>query len=75
MNRHARALLTCSVLTAGMALIPAGSAWADHGVPAENGSQAMEQHMRLMAAGNRGMGEMMGTPACMNMMQAPPFGG
>ncbi|MPY94952.1 MAG: hypothetical protein GEV08_18405 [Acidimicrobiia bacterium] len=75
MKQRARVPLTFSVLAAGVAHIPAGSAWADHGVPAEDGSRAMEPHMRLMAAGNRGMAQMMDTPACMNMMQAPPFGG
>ena len=73
MRRRVRLLLASSVLAAGMVLIPA-SAWASDRAPAQ-GSRAMDQHMRLMADGNRGMTQMMGTPACNNMMDAPPFGG
>ncbi len=75
MKRRTRMLLTSSALAAGVLLIPASSAWADHGVPAEDRSRAMGQHMGLMADGNNGMDQMMDTQACTNMMQAPPFGG
>lgn len=75
MKRRTRILLTSSALAAAGVLVSSSAAWADHGVPAEDRSRAMEQHMRLMADGNPGMAKMMTTQACMNMMQAPPFGG
>ena len=75
MKRRVRMLLTATALAAGVIVVPASSASAERGVPAEHGSQAMEQHMRLMADANPGMAQMMGTPACTNMMAAPPFVG
>ena len=75
MRRRVRMLLTSSVLAAGVILTPTATAWAGDHTPAQDRSQAMDQHMRLMADGNRGIAQMMSTPACKNMMQAPPFGG
>lgn len=74
MRRRLQVLVSASVLAAGVALIPTSTAWAaDRGAPAKDSSRAMEQHMELMAAGNPGMAQMMDTPACLNMMKAPPF--
>lgn len=75
MKRRTRMLVTSSALAAGVLLVPASSAGADHDCPAEARSQAMGQHMALMADGNPGMAQMMDTQACTNMMQAPPFEG
>ncbi len=69
MTRRTRSILTFGVVAGTMVLVPSNAALAD------DDSQAMAQHMRLMAEGNRGMAQMMDTPACMNMMNAPPFGG
>lgn len=75
MKRRLQVLAAASVLAAGVALIPASTAWADdHDAPAKS-SRAMERHMELMTEGNPGMAQMMDTPACLNMMKAPPFGG
>lgn len=74
LTRRVRVLFTSSVLAAGLVLIPTASAWAGDHAPAQDRSRAMDQHMRLMDDDNRGMVQMMGTPACGNMMEAPPFG-
>lgn len=69
--RHLRTALLGPVGLA-FALVAPGS-----GVAADR-SQAMEQHMRLMDAGNPGMERMMelmeaGNPGMRAMMAAPPF--
>ena len=54
-------------MAAALALSAAPAGAADN-------SKAMEQHMRLMAAGNPGMMQMMVAPGGMGRMdQAPPF--
>lgn len=73
MKRRLLLLFGFTAVTGAMIILPAGAAQAD------TTAQAMAAHMRLFDAGNRGMLRMMEagdmSVACMNMMEAPPFGG
>ena len=67
MTRRIRLGLAFGVVAGAMVLVPSGAALAD------DDSQAMEAHMTRMP--DNAMDQTMENPACMNMMEAPPFGG
>lgn len=71
-RRRLTRLLGFTLVAGATVLAPSGAVFAD------DASQAMEAHMAAWDRGVPGMEKMMdgqSSVACMNMMEAPPFGG